>query len=478
MKLKNKNIYIIELLYDSMKKISRVFKIWILCLILITITSCESFVEIDPPKNTLISQTVFEDVATIESALANIYYKMREEGMVSGNFGLSVLMGSYADELDYYGVNIDFLKLYNHNVSASDATVSNWWSTAYNIIYAANDILDGIEQSIVLDTDDRDRFKGQALFVRGYMHSLLVMIYGDIPYIETTDYITNNSVFRIEEDIIYEKIIIDLTDAVSLLNDTDTTGEHVIPNQSAANALLARMYLYTENWEKAEETSSKLISSFSLEPDVDDVFLKNASETIWQFKPGGPNIKNTQEGQVLIITFIPTQGFAISDNLFSAFEAGDLRATNWINSITSSDGLTTLNYAYKYKETINSASTSLEYSIIFRLAEQYLIRAEARAYLDDVSGATQDINIIRNRAGLGETTANTKNDLLEAIFKERQLELFTEHGQRWFDLKRTERASDVLQLLKTNWKNTQVLLPIPDTELLVNSNLKPQNSGY
>lgn len=452
-------------------------KIVLVCFFTLNIISCESFVEVDPPKNTLITKTVFEDSATVESTLANIYYKMREQGMVSGDFGLSIAMGIYADELDYYGASDAFLKLYNHNITASDVTISDWWNQAYNIIYAANDIINGLDNSTDLPLEAKAQFKGQALFIRGYLHSLLVGLYGDIPYITTTDYIENTTAVRLPENAVYEKIIADLNQAVELLDATDPTGEHVVPNQTVAKALLARMYLYTENWDMAAATADGLISTHDLELDINQVFRKNSKETLWQFKPG-PNIKNTKEAGWLIITYIPTQGYGITNGLLSAFETGDLRRANWVSSITSDDGLTTLYYAHKYKETINTTSSSLEYSIVFRLTEQYLIRAEARANLGNITGAQADINVIRNRAGLENTTATTQTELLDAILQERRVELFTEHGQRWFDLKRLGRAGDVLSLIKPNWNSTDILLPIPETELEANPNLKPQNLGY
>lgn len=448
-----------------------------LCFLILVLTNCTDFVETDPPKNTLISETVFEDVSTVESALASIYFKIREQGMISGKFGLSALMGIYTDELDYYGSNTDYLELYNHNVTASNTILSSWWSDAYNLIYAANDIIKGLENSKTISLEDQAHLKGQALFVRAYMHSLLVNLYGEIPYITTTDYLQNNKVSRVPETDIYGHIIADLNEAISLLKPNDATGEHVVPNQAAAQALLARMYLYRENWEMAATTANALISSYSLELNVNDVFLKGSTETIWQLKPDGVADKNTYEANQFVIRFIPGQSYALSNRLLNAFEPGDLRRSNWTGSTTSSNGLTTLYYANKYKA-IFSETASLEYSIIFRLAEQYLIRAEARAHLGDLPGAQEDLNVIRSRAGLGNTTATTTNELLEALLQERNVELFTEHGQRWFDIKRMGLANNVLSSLKANWQTTDVLLPIPETEIEVNPNLKPQNQGY
>ncbi|TGV03612.1 RagB/SusD family nutrient uptake outer membrane protein [Flavivirga rizhaonensis] len=477
MKLKKSSKYTKGLEYNTFCKILGTIKILMFSFLSFYLVSCESFLEIDPPINKLVSETVFEDSATVESALANIYYKMQAQGMVSGSSGLSILMGTYSDELDYIGTNEDYLKIYNHNITASNETISSWWSHAYNLIYAANDIIKGVENSSALNVDDQQKFKGEALFVRGYLHSLLVGLYGDVPYITTTNYIENNTVARMPVNLVYENIIADLTLSLSLLDDA--SGERIYPNKSAANALLSRIYLYTENWTLAETIATNVIDSHVLEADLSKVFLKDSPETLWQFKPGD-SPRNTQEGQQLVIKVAPTtEGYTLTDNLLATFELGDLRQSNWVGSVTSTDGLTTLYFAHKYKETlISTTQASLEYSIIFRLAEQYLIRAEARAHMGDIDGAQEDLNIIRNRAGLGNTTATTLNNLLDAILQERQVELFTEHGQRWFDLKRMKKAIEALTPLKANWLNTHILFPIPDTELLANPYLKPQNLGY
>lgn len=439
--------------------------------------SCTEFIEVDVPQNILISETVFEDPATVESALANIYFKMREEGMVSGRNGQSDILGAYSDELDYYLFDTNVLALYQHNVLATNTILSGWWNDAYALIYAANDIIEGMENSKTLTSEEKELYKGQALFVRGYLHSLLVGLYGQIPYITTPDYLENNVVDRMPTALVYDNIIADISEAVGLLEEEDATGERVIPNRPTAQALLARIYLYTENWEMAALTAGQLIASYELEEEVADVFLKDASSTIWQFKPNGISDQNTYEANQFIIQFIPGQIYALTDKLLNAFETGDLRRSDWVGSTSSEDSLVTLYYPNKYKATF-SVQESLEYSIVFRLEEQYLIRAEARARLNNLTGSRSDLNTIRNRAALPNTTAATKAELITAILQERAVELFTEHGHRWLDLKRTETAGTALSPIKANWSDTDVLLPLPSSELELNPNLKPQNPGY
>lgn len=444
---------------------------------LIGIMGCTAFVEVDPPKNIMVSETVFNDPSTVESAMADLYFTMRESGMVSGNYGFTTRLAIYSDELDYYGFNPQLLEFYQNRVLPPNTEVLAWWSEAYKVIYGANAIVEGIEGATDLEESEQDRFMGQALFVRAFMHSLLVSVFGDVPYITTTDYAFNNQVSRMSEDLVYERIISDLVRAVGLMeNSTIDNEERLVPDRNVAKALLARVYLYTDQWDLAEAEATDVIGNFGLEDELGKVFLKESMETIWQLQHGEfPG--NTQEASQLIIPFVPGQSFALTDVLLSAFEDGDGRRSEWIDSISNEEQTITLYYPYKYKARFD-VTESLEYSIHFRLAEQYLIRSEARTHLGNLIGAREDLNVIRNRAELANTTANSESELLEAILAERRVELFTEQGHRWFDLRRTGRATAVLGMFKPDWEDTDVLFPIPEIELEANPNLLPQNQGY
>nr|WP_288933074.1 RagB/SusD family nutrient uptake outer membrane protein [uncultured Allomuricauda sp.] len=438
---------------------------------------CTAFVEVDPPKNIMVSETVFNDPSTVESAMADLYFTMRESGMVSGNYGFTTRLAIYSDELDYYGFNPQLLEFYQNRVLPPNTEVLAWWSEAYKVIYGANAIVEGIEGATDLEESEQDRFMGQALFVRAFMHSLLVSVFGDVPYITTTDYAFNNQVSRMSEDLVYERIISDLVRAVGLMeNSTIENEERLVPDRYVAKALLARVYLYTDQWDLAEAEATDVIGNFGLEDELGKVFLKESMETIWQLQHGEfPG--NTQEASQLIIPFVPGQSFALTDGLLSAFEDGDGRRSAWIDSISNEEQTITLYYPYKYKARFD-VTESLEYSIHFRLAEQYLIRSEARTRLGNLIGAREDLNMIRNRAGLANTTANSESELLEAILAERRMELFTEQGHRWFDLRRTGRATAILGMFKPDWEDSDVLFPIPEIELEANPNLLPQNQGY
>jgi hypothetical protein len=268
----------------------------------------------------------------------------------------------------------------------------------------------------------------------------------------------------------------------SLLHESS---ERIRPSKGAAEALLARMYLYKQDWEKAEEQATLLINNriqYGLNP-LNAVFLKNSTEAIWQLQPVTLGW-NTPDAQAFIIPLTGPDNYSyvvyLNNRMVNNFESGDQRKAEWIDSVTANG--TTYYYPYKYKSA-TYGDPVIEYQMMLRLGEQYLIRSEARAQLGDLGGASSDLNIIRSRAGLPNTTATTKSALLAAILKERRIELFTELGQRWLDLKRTGMIDVVMQVetpLKANgapWRTFQQLYPIPLADIETNPNLS-QNAGY
>ena len=447
--------------------------------ILTSLFSCEDFLEADDPFGQIPYQEVYEDEATATAALTTLYAKLRDEVLITGGTsGLNVHMGLYADELDLYGSSWPtYNELYQHQIIASNHTVQTNWNSTYNLIFMANAVLEGLEGSSVLNEGIKNQLRGEALFIRALAHFYLANLHGDLPYIRTTDYRVNKDVSRLALNLVYEQLLTDLNEAKSLLSATYVTGERTRANSFTASALLARVYLYMGRWQEAEAESSIVINHsglYSLEPLVENEFLINSSSAILQLKPKNEG-SNSQEASTFIFSSGPPPFVALSPELVDAFEENDLRKTHWVGEI--SDGSQSWYYPHKYKENLNTG-TSLEYSMVFRLAEQYLIRAEARANQNNTSGAQQDINILRQRAGLDNTVANTQNTLLEAILNERRFELFTEYGHRWFDIKRSNVAGQILSPLKPGWKPTNILWPIPEADILINPNLAPQNPGY
>jgi hypothetical protein len=168
----------------------------------------------------------------------------------------------------------------------------------------------------------------------------------------------------------------------------------------------------------------------------------------------------------------------------NAFEPNDQRKIYWVDSVKPSSKA--YYYASKYKIG-NVDATTQEYPIILRLAEQYLIRAEARAQLSNLPGSIDDLDKIRGRAGTALiAVTNPIIDmaaLLDKILHERQVELFTEWGHRWFDLKRTGNLNSVMAAVTpvkgntAGWRAYQAVYPIPQEDLKKNVNLT-QNEIY
>jgi hypothetical protein len=458
-------------------------KIFITALLFIPLlySSCKSFVEIDSPKSQLSDELTFENIGTTTAALAGVYSQLRFEGVLAGSSnGLNAYLSCYADEMINYSTNTQSggVRFYTNILISTSSEVSGLWNTTYNQIYKANAIIEGVASSNKLTATDKNQVTGEALFIRAMLHFYLVNLFGDVPYIKQTDHQVNRNQSRLAVSQVYQLILTDLLASEQLLSDDYPSAERFRANKWVVKALLSRVYLYMEDWENTDITSASIIAHTSVykwTENLNEVFLKESKGTIWAFAPISTG-RNTDEGAnwILVNSPVPNRR-SLTPSLMNAFEPDDKRLQVWVGRY--SRGTDNWFFSYKYKERGITTATK-EYAILFRLEEQYLIRAEARAQLNNVKGAQDDLNKIRGRAGLNDTKAANTADLLEAILKERRIELFSEGGHRWFDLKRMGKANAVLGLVKPNWNPEDILLPIPESEILVNPNLKPQNPGY
>jgi starch-binding outer membrane protein, SusD/RagB family len=455
-------------------------------LILITQIGCKKFLEIPPPKTQALSSSIFSDNNTANAAILSIYSKMvNDRGFP---YKLSLLTGLYSDELKNYSTTPETITFYANNLIPQNSFVQgDLWTPFYNFIYQSNTILENINNATNLPVNLRHQLAGEAKFVRAFCHFYLVNIFGDVPLITSTDYKINSVASRTSTSDVYKQIIADLKDAQSLLNENfvgvdglTISSERVRPNKWAATALLARAYLYYNDPANAEIEASKLInqsSLFFLVANLANVFQKNSMETIWALQPIANGSFSTPEGASYNLLGPPSLGgirnATISSNLLNTFATNDARITKWIGDSSG--------YKFPNKYKVISGSSLSEYSIVLRLAEQYLIRAEAKAQQNKLSEGLQDVNKIRNRAGLADTTATNKDELLDIILKERQLELFSEYGHRWFDIKRSGKVDAIMATVATQkggtWSSYKKLFPIPQKELDNDPNLV-QNSGY
>jgi starch-binding outer membrane protein, SusD/RagB family len=470
--------------YNIHQHISRVSKgiVALVIMVLTCTTGCKKFVEVQAPKSQLLGPMVFQEKGTAVAALSGVYSHLRSDAhglLYVGSWGMPSYMAQYTDEIvNYSNTNAIYGEDFYKNLLFPDAEdIRSLWTTAYNQIYNVNAIIEGLDNSVALTEDEKAQVKGEAIFVRALLHFYLVNLFGDVPYITSTDYLVNKDLSRTPSATVYDLVIKDLQTAAEQVGEQYPSAERVRPNKSVVRALMARVYLYKQDWANAEAMATAVIgnSTYQWVNNLSDVFLKQSTGTIWAFKPSVEGV-NSEDASIYILLSNPIPYYrSISSSLLDAFEIGDKRRNEWIGSF--SQGGNTWYFPYKYKQRGNTG-TSKEYSVILRLEEQYLIRAEARTQLGNITGAQSDLDKIRNRAGLDNTLASTKEEMLDAILHERQVELFTEFGHRFFDLKRMGKADQILPVTKPNWAPKNKLLPIPEKELLVNQNLNPQNLGY
>jgi len=459
--------------------------------LIIEAAGCKKFVQINPPNDRIVTASVFNNANAATAAVLSIYTQMTAE-----SYSMSLNCGLLSDELKNYSNAPSLIGYYTNSMSPM-GTSATLWNSAYNYIYRANAIIEGLKNNNDIDKIINNQLTGEAKFIRAYWYFYLANCYGDVPLVTSTDYTVNSQQARTARSAVHQQVIKDLEEAEGMLNshfvdqsDTTITADRVRPTKWAAIALLARTYLYTGDYTKAEKNATEVINNsslFSLEQDLNKVFLANSTETIWQLGVFPPTLTNTLDGYAFILKAAPRNNgngniSTISDQLLSAFESGDQRKTNWIGGFTTTDPpVVTYYFPYKYK--VYQSSDITEYIMMLRLAEQYLIRAEARVQLgQDPVSVLEDLNIIRNRAGLSDYSGGIdKESLLDTILHERQVEFFAEWGHRWFDLIRTTKVNEVMRVvtpLKGGvWSPNWQLFPIPQAERAMDTHLS-QNAGY
>ncbi|MBB5437999.1 hypothetical protein HDC92_001674 [Pedobacter sp. AK017] len=468
-------------------------------LFFVLLNSCKKIVQVDTPPDSITEKNVYTNDRTAASVLTYIYVDMRSQGADMAKF-----TGLLGDEFTLWsGADFNLQAYYNNNLSSSMSmdTGKEIWNLYYKFVFTCNGAIEGLIASNSLSPNVKKQLLGEAYILRAWYYFYLVNLYGDLPLVVGTDPAINSKLHRSSRKAVYELIISDLLRAQELLNPAFVNGqlnpgtqERVRPTVWAAKAMLARVYLYTGEFDKAELAAGEVIANntyFNL-VGYEDIFLKNSREAIWQIQPTEVGWNST-DARLFNLSAIPTGVNAgkpvyFSDFLLAAFEPNDERRSQWVSSFT--EGADTYYFPVKYKiaeenGTVNSPETLTEYAMMLRLGEQYLIRSEARARQNKLGLAISDLDMIRNRAKLPLIAVTnpsiSQSDLLNTIFHERQVELFTEWGNRWFDLKRFGKVDEVMSVVTPvkggGWENTDELLPIPYSDLVTDPNLT-QNGGY
>lgn len=437
-------------------------KIFILFIALLPLSSCD-VLDVES-QNAIPEEKAIKDKKGVEKGILGSYTSFQ----ALGYFGRSYVIFAdlAADNLEHSvdGTAQNYAQIDNNAVLPENGAVSDIWDRAYEGINIANNIIGKVQEMSDMTIEEKNAAMAELFFVRAFNHFNLMNWFGAIP-IKTTPTIGAGGLDVPREPVakVYDQIIADLTFAGQYL---PAGGPKARATKYAATALLARVYLYKGDYANASARATEVIENggYTL-PAYADVWADESAESIFEI-----DFTEINRNRIAEYNFPKTlngrREVAPTASILAAYEAGDAR---YPASVAFSGALA---YPVKYDD----LSLGADNVIILRLAEMYLIRAEAEARLNgDITGIQADLNAVRTRAKLPDTSASTHDQLLRAIERERRVE-FAFEGHRWFDLVRTGRAVELLQTVNSE---NQTRWPIPLSEIVTNkSQGMEQNPGY
>lgn len=402
---------------------------------------------------------------------------------------------------------IEFQQLDNFTIPATNPLTTAHWQRGFLAIGECNQVLQKVP-GITMDATIKNRCLGEASFLRALYYFYLVRAFGDVPLVTTpaTSASDAASLTRTPVAQVYAQIIKDLQDAIAKLPGSYSGDDLGRATKWAAQGLLAKVYLTQGDMPNAAIQARAVIagSGKMLWPNFADNFKvenENGQESLFevQFKNGLTQYTTDGPGSVMnefwgarffgnpYVVSSGGYGFNVPEkDLVVGYAAGDTRrmATLFAPGDVYPDGQVqpaslvgnpngySIRKQYVGRTNVNNWDSPLNFPVL-RLSEMYLILAEAVGPTGEGLAA---INTVRARAGVAALAASSTTDFKKTVIQERRLE-FAFEDDRWYDLKRT---GTLVATLKAQGKAVQEfnnLLPIPQAEINVNSNLT-QNPGY
>lgn len=416
------------------------------------------------------SEQAITDRGGAVAALLGAYSELQSNSYYGRDFTAFSYLSS--DEGDWSGTYNQYQQFIQHDIVADNNFLAPVWVQIYRVVNVSNHLIEKVPliEDPNLTTADRNQILGEAYFIRALAYFDLGRAWGGVPLVLTPTKTKNDGdqIGRSSLDETYAQVLADLNRAGELLPEITQRSRASL---EAVKALKARLHIYLENWDLAEQLATEVIESghFSLVfPYGSFIEEKETEESIFELSFNNAD-RNSHAHYWLPSNLGGRYEWHPSDQLIE--ELTDPETGGGRSAIIGYDGATP--YGKKYFR----VGTGDDPAYILRIAEQYLLRAEARVKkaTPDLDGALDDLNQVRNRADLTPLNLNSANDLLIAIEQERKLE-FAFEGHRWFDLIRTDRVGEVLQVTNPD----KYLYPIPLNEIIADEALSPadQNPGY
>ena len=431
-------------------------------LLFIFFTACD-VLDVEPYHSIPADQAI-TNRADVESATNGVYSSLQAVGYYGRNY---VVAGDLAaDNLEWTGTTAGYNQIDNNSILADNVIVEGIWSAIYSTINRVNYVISVLPDVVELDenfsTDDALAYEAELRFIRALAHFDLVRMFGPVPIRTTVATASDEdlNVPRMPVADVYNQVFEDLDFAGEHIRDQIIRGK---ASKAAVKALNARVALFFYQYNQHQDMLERAMAmaedllddpNLQLEPNFARLFDGNPnSESIFEVNFGEQDRNRFAE------YFFPTalsgrREFSPTEDLYDAFHEEDLRRDVSI----AMDGSNL--YGFKYHD----IETGTDNVYVFRLAEIYLIMAEASLLNGDAAAALLHVNPIRERAGLAPIDSTNPDVLMQEIMDMRRLE-FAFEGHRWFDLVRTGKAIDVLEGVK---EECQYLFPIPLGELLTN----------
>jgi hypothetical protein len=431
---------------------------------LLVTASCKKYLE-EIPNNSLPTEAAITDLGTARAAIIGAYDRV--QGYYASSY--PTLGTITTDNVVFNGTLSEYLQLDQNAVPTDNVITVAAYQGIYRAINSANSVIAYVPgvQDVQLSAAEKNKILGEAYFIRALGYFDLARGWGgvQIQLKPTSDLTVLKGIKRSTLDQTYDQVLADLVQAEQLLPEDATTRNRA--QKSAARALRARLHLYRKQWADAENYATQVIANtkYTLVKPYKSFFTApfQTAESVLELAYS-INDRNTYWNLWYPSSAGGQYTLKPSDALVTKLNNPQIGGTR--NSLIAGTGSTVYGVLY------NTTATGTDPSYLIRIAELYLIRAEARAQQNKLTDAVADLNAVRNRADVANTTATTQAQLLQAIEDENSTE-FAFEAHRWFDLVRTERAGAVLGLTNRNYW----LFPIPYSDILSDPDVV-QNPGY